>query len=151
MSNAQYLFLSYLLVSLAAVGLSWVSFQFLKGPFLEALGEPAMAPLRRILGRFLRPGLIMIGLAGFASVSYRSCMGPKTYVDIIAERSYLVFKTHEQLTAIFEYLSYAVVAWATLLALALCIARNSDDVPQSGDPHESALGLLHGNGGQGRN
>lgn len=151
MTNEQYLFVSYSLVSLAAVGLSWASFQFLKGPFLGALGQPALAALRRILSRFLRPGFMMIGLAGFASVSYRSCMGPKTYVDIIAERSYLVFRTHEQLTAIFEYLSYAVVAWAILLTLALCLARIPARVSKPGDRHGSAVEPLNGNGGQGRN
>lgn len=129
MSNERYLIVSYALVGLASLGLGWATYRFLRGPFAGTIERLAGNQLPRILHRLFAPGIVLAALAGFLSVSYRGCAGPTKYADIIANRAYLVQKNYEQVATSFEYLAYALLGWALLLTIALCLARRPASSP----------------------
>jgi hypothetical protein len=129
-SNEQYLFVSYPLAGLVTLALAWVTFLYLRKSFVSTVDYFAPGHLAQILRRLFRPGLMMMALAGFLSVSYmHSCSGPSTYEGIVANRSLLVSRTYEQVAASFQYLIFALIGWAVLLAIVLCLARIRGGAP----------------------
>ena len=117
MSNEQYLIVSYFFVAGLAMVMGLAVFASLRGPLQGLAGSFPNKNLACILKRLFPAGLVLPALAGFLSVSYRSC--GESYESIVAQRSYLVGKNHEQLSAICLALTLAILAWGLLVGLSL--------------------------------
>jgi hypothetical protein len=94
MTNEQYLIYSYSAGALLSEAAGCLLFLSLRGSF-ERVNAGARSELRAVFKRLFLAGFILPALAGFCSVSYRSC-STETYEKIVAHRSYLVAKNHEQ-------------------------------------------------------
>ena len=117
MSNEQYLIVSYFLVGGLSIVIGVAAYAYLRRP-LEGLSRAFPSPhLASALKKLFPAGLVLPALAGFLSVSYQSCN--QNYVSIIADRSYLIGKNQEQLSAICFFLMLAVLAWGIVILLSL--------------------------------
>jgi hypothetical protein len=117
MSNEQYLIVSYFLVGGLSIVIGAAAYAYLRHP-LEGLSRAF--PNRNfasLLKKLFPAGLVLPALAGFLSVSYQSCN--QSYASIIADRSYLIGKNQEQLSAICFFLMLAVLAWGIVVFLSL--------------------------------
>ena len=122
MTNEQYLVLSYLVVAGACLALGLATCAFLRRSFAALATTAPGGRLGRMLRRLFLPGIVLPALAGFLSVSFRSC-DVRTYPEIIAHRSYLVAKNLEQLGACLSYLVVAVLVWGFLIAAGFLIVH----------------------------
>ncbi|MBW1642925.1 MAG: hypothetical protein JRJ76_08810, partial [Deltaproteobacteria bacterium] len=68
-------------------------------------------------------GIIFPAMAGFFSVSFRSC-SKQTYAKIIAERSYLIAKNQEQLSTSLTYIVIALFFWGVIVLGALMVSES---------------------------
>jgi hypothetical protein len=117
MSNEQYLIVSYFCVGGLAIVIAVAVYAYLRRP-LEGLASVfPNRNLASILKRLFPAGLVLPALAGFLSVSYRSCQ--EDYQSIIADRSYLVAKNQEQLLTICIFLMLAILGWGVVVLLSL--------------------------------
>ncbi len=117
MSNEQYLIVSYFVVGLACVGLGCATFAILRRSLAALASAAPGGGLGWVFRKLFLPGLVLASLTGFFSVAFRSCTRD-TYQEIIAERSYLVAKNHEQLSAALSHLAWALLVWGLILAVA---------------------------------
>jgi len=63
-------------------------------------------------------GLLLPALAGFFSVSLRSCSNAfDTYDEIISDKSYMIHKNQEQLGASMFYISRALLIWGLIVTV----------------------------------
>jgi hypothetical protein len=62
---------------------------------------------------------------GFVSVSYGGC-NKQEYEKIIADRSYLVSKNQDQISASLIHVMWAVFAWCVLVCILLAVKRRFD-------------------------
>jgi HAMP domain-containing protein len=132
MSNDEYLVVSYwAMAALSAVAgcAAWV---WLRNP-MERLAGAVRRDLLPMVRRIFPAGLVLPAIAGFCSVSYRGCVSHTDFASIVADRSYLVAKTHEQAQQAVAYLKWAVLVWCVFAILMLIAYHfNSERNAESG-------------------
>ena len=117
MSNEQYLIISYFFVGGLAIAITVAAYAYLRRPLAGLAKTFPNQYLASVLKRLFPAGLVLPALAGFLSVNYRSC--GESYQSIIADRSYLVGKNQEQLSAICFSLLLAVLGWGIVVLLSM--------------------------------
>jgi len=117
MSNEQYLIISYFFVGGLAIAIAVAAYAFLRRPLAGLAKTFPNRYLASILKRLFPAALVLPALAGFLSVNYRSC--GESYQSIIADRSYLVGKNQEQLSAICFSLLLAILGWGIVVLLSM--------------------------------
>jgi len=131
MSNEQYLVISYFSVGALSTVIAMAVYAFLHRPLERLARSFPSRSLASVLKKLFPAGLVLPALAGFLSVTYRSC--GESYSSIVASRSYLVGKNQEQLSAICFSLMLAVLAWGLIILLSLvsqhikCLPRANRD------------------------
>jgi len=131
MSNEQYLIVSYFLVGGLSIVIGVAAYAYLRRPFEGLSRAFPNRNFASLLKRLLPAGLVLPALAGFLSVSYQGCN--QNYASIIADRSYLIGKNQEQVSAICFFLMLAVLAWGIVVFLSL-LSRPKG--PRRGAPQE---------------
>ena len=121
MSNEQYLVVSYFSVGALSTVIAMAAYAFLRRPLDGLARSFANRNLASVLKKLFPAGLVLPALAGFLSVTYRSC--GESYSSIIGNRSYLVGKNQEQLSAICFFLMLAVLGWGVVILLSLVSQR----------------------------
>ena len=121
MSNEQYLVVSYFSVGTLSTVIAMSAYAFLRRPLDGLARSFPSRNLASVLKKLFPAGLMLPALAGFLSVTYRSC--GESYSSIIASRSYLVGKNQEQLSAICFFLMLAVLGWGVVILLSLFSQR----------------------------
>ena len=122
MANEQFLIISYIIVGLLSLGFGILTYVWLRDSFhgiMKAVPDRFSVVLKNLF--FI--GILFPAMAGFFSVSFRSC-SKQTYAKIIAERSYLIAKNQEQLSTSLTYIVIALLAWGIVVAGALMASRN---------------------------
>jgi hypothetical protein len=132
MSNEQYLIVSYFFVGLLSIGIAMAACAYLRRSLTGLLRAFPNRHLASILKKLFPAGLALPALVGFLSVSYQSCH--QSYQSIIAERSYLIGKNQEQLSAICFYLMLAVLVWGVVLLLSLTTRPKESGRGGDGEP-----------------
>lgn len=122
MTNEQYLVVSYFTVGLLSFAFALATYLLLRHSFI-GVTQAVRGKLSIILRRLFFIGIILPALVGFFSVSFRSC-SKETYVQIIADRSYLVAKNQEQLSTSLSYIVIALLLWGLIILGAFIINRN---------------------------
>lgn len=122
MTNEQYLIVSYIAVGLISFGMGVAVYLWLRNSFTGVTDNLQVNHFSLILRRLFPIGIILPALAGFFSVSFRSC-SKGTYQKIITDRAYLIEKNQEQLSATLDNISIALLVWCFLLLVALLITR----------------------------
>jgi hypothetical protein len=122
MTNEQYLVVSYFTVGLLSFAFALATYLLLRHSFI-GVTQAVRGKLSIILRRLFFIGIILPALVGFFSVSFRSC-SKETYVQIIADRSYLVVKNQEQLSTSLSYIVIALLLWGLIILGAFIINRN---------------------------
>ena len=121
MTNEQYLVISYFTVGLLSFAFALAIYLLLRHSFI-AVTQAVRGKLSIILRRLFFIGIILPALGGFFSVSFRSC-SKVTYVQIIADRSYLVAKNQEQLSTSLSYVVIALLLWGLIILGAFVINK----------------------------
>jgi hypothetical protein len=134
MSNEHYLIVSYFLVGGLAIVIAVAVYAYLRHPLTGLASAFPNRNLASVLKKLFPAGLVLPALAGFLSVSYRSC-GHKSYESIIADRAYLVGKNQEQLSAICFFLMLAVLGWGIVILLSLVTKPKEPGRGGDGEPN----------------
>ena len=122
MANEQFLIVSYIIIGLLSLGLAILTYTLLRDSF-SGIMKVVPEKLSIILKKLFFIGIIFPAMAGFFSVSFRSC-SKQTYAKIIAERSYLIAKNQEQLATSLTYIVIALFLWGIIVLGALMVSRN---------------------------
>ena len=123
MANEQFLIVSYITIGLLSLGFSILTYIWLRESFVGIINTiPGRFSI--ILKRLFFIGIVFPAMAGFFSVSFRSC-SKQTYANIIAERSYLIAKNQEQLSTSLTYIVIALLVWGVIVLGALMVSRSS--------------------------
>jgi hypothetical protein len=122
MTNEQYLLVSYFTAGLLSFAFALATYLLLRHSFI-GVTQAVRGKLSIILRRLFFIGIILPALVGFFSVSFRSC-SKETYVQIIADRSYLVAKNQEQLSTSLSYIVIALLLWGLIILGAFIINKN---------------------------
>jgi hypothetical protein len=130
MSNEEYLIVSYFFVGGLSIVIGLAAFACLRRPLAGLAGTFTNKNLACNLKKLFPAGLVLPALAGFLSVSYRSCN--QSYESIVANRSYLVGKSQEQLSAICLSLLLAILAWDVVILLNLITRRKEPSRGEGG-------------------
>jgi hypothetical protein len=134
MSNEQYLIVSYFFVAGLAIVIAVAAYAYLRRPldgFASAFPNRNLASL---LKKLFPAGLVLPALAGFLSVSYRSCQH-ESYESIIADRSYLFGKNQEQISTVCFFLMLAVLGWGIVVLLSLATQPKEPGRGGDGEPN----------------
>ena len=129
MTNEQYLVVSYFTVGFLSFAFSLTTYLLLRRSFI-AITKVVRRRLSIFLRRLFFIGILFPALFGFLSVSFRSC-SKNTYIQIIADRSYLVTKNQEQLSASLSYIAIALLLWGIII-LGVFIINKSQKTGESG-------------------
>src|SRR5258708_39117984 len=124
MTNDGYLVLSYFVAAGVSIGMGILAYASLYSPFRRVASAIPWVTLGRLLVRTFRPGMLFPALMGFFAVSYASC-NVTTYEKIVADRSYLVCITRQQLSSSLSYLTAAIFVWGFVVAFVLVLSRRS--------------------------
>jgi hypothetical protein len=90
---------------------------------LERLSRTAFGDtLGKIMRKVFSLNLLLFALAGFFSVSLRSC-NKESYESIIADKTYLISKNQEQLGTSMLYICVALLLFGLLVSVGLSIIR----------------------------
>jgi hypothetical protein len=116
MNNEQYLIVSYFVIGLACVGLAFATFALLRCSFTALTNAVPGGRLGRVFRRLFLVGIVLPSMAGFFSVTFRSC-GKERYQAITADLSYLVAKNQEQLSTSLSYITIALLVWGGILSI----------------------------------
>lgn len=116
MNNEQYLILSYFVVGTVCILQALATYALLRGSFDSLSRTVPRGRLGIVLRRVFLLGVVLPALAGFFSVTFRSC-GKRTYETIIADKSYLVAKSQEQLGTSMLYICIALLVWGLLVSV----------------------------------
>lgn len=122
MTNEQYLVVSYFTAGLLSFAFALATYLLLRHSFI-GVTQAVRGKLSIILRRLFFINIILPALVGFFSVSFRSC-SKETYVQIIADRSYLVAKNQEQLSTSLSYIAIALLLWGLIILGAFTINKN---------------------------
>jgi hypothetical protein len=118
MTNEQYLITSYFVGVVLSVALATSVYLFLRRPFAGVAEALPGKHIGTTLKRLFPLGLLLPALLGFISVSYRSC-NLTTYEKIVHSRSYLVEKSHEQISLTLLSIIVAILFWDVVVLLVL--------------------------------
>jgi hypothetical protein len=122
MENEHFLIISYTIIGLLSLGFAMLTYIWLRESF-NGIMKVIPEKFSRILKKLFFLGIVFPAMAGFFSVSFRSC-SKQTYAKIIAERSYLIAKNQEQLSTSLTYIVIALMAWGIVLLSALMVGEN---------------------------
>jgi hypothetical protein len=125
MTNEQYLVVSYFCVAVISGVIGLVAYYWLRAPFHQLAGTLPWKALSELLSRLFPVGLVLPAVLGFVSVSYRGC-STQEYEKIIANRSYLISKNQDQISASLNHVIWAVLAWCVLVSIVLAVKRRFD-------------------------
>lgn len=126
MTNENYLIVSYFVVALVCLALSIATYILLRRSFAAIIATAPGGRLGNILRTLFLIGIILPAMAGFFSVSFRSCE-KESYQSIIEDRSYLVAKNQEQLHASLSYIVIALLVWGALVATAFMTIKTKGE------------------------
>jgi hypothetical protein len=132
MSNEQYLIVSYFFVGGLSIVIAMAAYACLRRPLDGLASAFPNRNLASVLKKLFPAGLVLPALAGYLSVSYYSCH--ESYESIIADRSYLVGKNQEQLSAICFFLMLAVLGWGIVVLLSLVTQPKEPGRGGDGEP-----------------
>jgi hypothetical protein len=132
MSNEQYLIVSYFFVCGLAMALAVAACAYLRRPLAGLARAFPSRHLASVVKKLFPAGLVLPALAGFLSVDYHSCH--ESYQSIIADRSYLVGKNQQQLSAICSFLILAVLGWGIVVLLSLVTQPKEPERGGDGEP-----------------
>jgi hypothetical protein len=133
MSNEQYLIVSYFFVGVLSIVIAMAAYAFLRRPLAGLASAFPNRNLASVLRKLFPAGLLLPALAGFLSVGYQSCH--ESYQSIIADRSYLVSKNQQQISAICFFLMLAVLAWGVVVLLSLVTQPKQPGPGGDGEPN----------------
>jgi len=122
MANEQFLIISYIIVGLLSLGFALLTYSLLRESFTGIM-KIVPEKLSTILKKLFFIGIVFPAMAGFFSVSFRSC-SKQTYAKIIAERSYLIAKNQEQLSTSLTYVVIALLLWGVIVLGALMVSES---------------------------
>jgi hypothetical protein len=133
MSNEHYLIVSYFFVGGLSIVIAMAAFVCLRRPLAGLASVFPNRNLASILKNLFPAGLVLPALAAFLSVSYHGCH--ESYQSIIADRSYLVGKNQQQISAICFFLMLAILGWGVVVLLSL-VTQPKQPVPGGdGEPN----------------
>ncbi|MBW1848076.1 MAG: hypothetical protein JRJ27_13240, partial [Deltaproteobacteria bacterium] len=112
----------YIIIGLLSLGLAVLTYIWLRDSF-SGIMKVVPERLSIILEKLFFIGIIFPAMAGFFSVSFRSC-SKQTYAKIIAERSYLIAKNQEQLSTSLTYIVIALFFWGVIVLGALMVSES---------------------------
>jgi hypothetical protein len=115
-TNEQYLVASYFLVAAACLALGLTTYVLLRRSFEGITKAIPGGKLGLIFRKLFLVGVVLPAMAGFFSVTFRSCK-KETYQAVIADRSFLIAKNQEQLGACMLYICVALLLWGLLVAI----------------------------------
>lgn len=121
MANEQFLILSYIIIGLLSLVFAILTYVLLRDSF-NGIMKTVPDRFSVILKKLFFIGILFPAMAGFFSVSFRSC-SKQTYAKIIAERSYLIAKNQEQLSTSLTYIVIALLAWGIIVVGALMVSQ----------------------------
>jgi len=133
MSNEQYLIVSYFFVGGLSIVIGMAAYACLRRPLAGLVRAFPNRNLASVIRKLFPAGLLLPALAGFLSVSYRSC--DESYEAIIADRAYLVGKNQAQLSAICLFLMLAVLSWGIVVLLSLVSQLRRPGRAGDGEPN----------------
>jgi len=133
MSNEQYLIVSYFFVGVLSIVIAMAVYAFLRRPLAGLAGAFPNTNLAAVLKKLFPAGLVLPAMAGFLSVNYHSCH--TSYQSIIADRSYLVGKNQEQISATCLFLMLAILSWGVVVLLSLVTQPNQPGPGGEGEPN----------------
>jgi len=136
MTNDSYLLVSYAGVLTLVVATAQACVRLLRGSLRELTESAGSGRLARLLQVCFPPSLMLPALTGMLSVSFASC-SRSTYLEIVADRAYLVQKNQEQLMTSLCWLLGALVVWAIVCAFVLALGRRPRRL-LSGAPRSSS-------------
>lgn len=116
MNNEHYLIISYFAVGVACVALAFATYALLRRSFAALTNAVPGGKLGRLLRKVFLLGILLPAMAGFFSVTFRSCE-KETYEAIIADRSYLVAKNQEQLGTAMSHMCIALLVWGLIVSV----------------------------------
>jgi len=125
MSNEQYLIASYFVTGALALAIAVMTYLCLRRSFGGIAEAVPNGTVGGILKRLFLPGITFASLAGFLSVSFRSCE-KDTYAKIVADRAYLVAKNHEQVSSSLWHVIAALFVWCVILLVPLAMMRKRE-------------------------
>jgi hypothetical protein len=128
MSNEQFLVVSYFVVAAISLLIGFGAYVWLRAPLRSVAAALPWKSMQVLLKRLFPLGLIFPALLGFISVSYWGCPGKK-YDEIIADRSYLMSKSREQIGESLIHLVWAISAWCLLIAILVAVQRRGETKP----------------------
>ena len=118
MNNEQYLILLYIIIGTLCVLLGLAAYGLLRRSFNSLSNAIFGGRLGILFRKVFSIGLILPALAGFFSVSFRSC-SKQSYEAIVEDKSYLIAKGQEQLGTSMMYIAIALLVWALLVSIGL--------------------------------
>jgi len=121
-TNDSYLIASYAGVLTVVVAIAQACIRLLRGSLRQLTDQALQGGVARFLQLCFPPSLMLPALTGMLSVSFVSC-SRSTYLEIVAERAYLVQKNQEQLASSLYWLLAALAVWAVVCAIVLLRAR----------------------------
>ena len=122
MNNEQYLILLYVIILGVCILLGLATYALLRRSF-NNLSTAAFGEKLGLIFRKVFPlGIVLPALAGFFSVSFRSC-SKRNYEAIIEDRSYLIAKSQEQLGTSMTYICIALLVLGLLVSVGLVALR----------------------------
>ena len=116
MNNELYLIMSYFVMGAMCILLALATYALLRRSFADLSKTIPGGRLGRVFRKVFLLGLVFPALAGFFSVTFRSC-SKHTYEAIIADRSYLIIKNQEQLGTSMLYICIALLVWGLILSI----------------------------------
>ena len=132
MSNEQYLIVSYFFVGVLSILIAIAVYIFLRSPLGGLASSFPNKNFASVLKKLFPAGLVLPALAGFLSVSYRTC--DESYQSIIADRSYLIDKNQQQISATCLFLVLAILAWGVVVLLSLVTQPKQPATGGDGEP-----------------
>lgn len=122
MTNEQYLLVSYFDIGFLSLGLGLATYLWLRLSFTGVTRDVPGRRLPQILRKLFSIGIVLPALAGFFSISFRSCTH-ETYDQIIADRAYLVAKNRMQVSTSLFHIVLALLAWGFIVFGVLLIIK----------------------------
>jgi hypothetical protein len=135
MSNEQFLIVSYFAVAAIVLLIGFGAYVWLRAPLRDIAAALPWEGMKALLKRLFPLGLFLPALFGFISVSYRGCP-EKQYDEIVADRSYVIGKSREQIGESLLHVAWAIAAWCLLIAILMAVQRRRDT--KRGDDRDAA-------------
>jgi hypothetical protein len=132
MTNERFLIVSYFLMAGFSLLIGLGAYVWLRESFTETVTTLPWKGFASLLKRLFPIGLLFPALLGFISVSYRGCPA-KEYDQILADRSYLVGKSQEQVGESFTRIAWAILAWCAVIAVLMAVKRRSGTRSRDGE------------------